>query len=89
MKRIDVQKLSSLQRNPANIRNVCILAHVDHGEHCVLSCALLAYNFYMPILNGAHCVMRFSGHVCLSVLMSLFVIAFGFHRITQVSLPPK
>jgi len=32
MKRTDIQKLVSLQRNPANIRNVCILAHVDHGE---------------------------------------------------------
>jgi len=33
MKRTDVQKLVSLQQNPENVRNVCILAHVDHGEH--------------------------------------------------------
>jgi len=32
MKRTDVKKLVSLQQNPANIRNVCILAHVDHGQ---------------------------------------------------------
>lgn len=26
-----LEKIISLQRNPANIRNLCILAHVDHG----------------------------------------------------------
>lgn len=26
------QHLSELQRNSKNIRNICILAHVDHGE---------------------------------------------------------
>ena len=26
------QRLSELQKNPKNIRNICILAHVDHGE---------------------------------------------------------
>uniref|UniRef100_A0A669BBI7 Elongation factor-like 1 n=1 Tax=Oreochromis niloticus TaxID=8128 RepID=A0A669BBI7_ORENI len=27
-----LEKIISLQRNPANIRNLCILAHVDHGD---------------------------------------------------------
>uniref|UniRef100_A0A667X3G6 Elongation factor-like 1 n=1 Tax=Myripristis murdjan TaxID=586833 RepID=A0A667X3G6_9TELE len=27
-----LEKIIALQRNPANIRNLCILAHVDHGE---------------------------------------------------------
>jgi len=26
------QYLSELQKNPKNIRNICILAHVDHGK---------------------------------------------------------
>ena len=26
------EKLAALQRNAANIRNICMLAHVDHGE---------------------------------------------------------
>lgn len=28
-----LEKLIALQRNPANIRNLCILAHVDHGKY--------------------------------------------------------
>ncbi|GAB0094962.1 Alpha-amylase [Sergentomyia squamirostris] len=31
MKRIDIERLSDLQRR-RNVRNVCILAHVDHGK---------------------------------------------------------
>lgn len=27
-----VDKMSQLQKNTANIRNICVLAHVDHGE---------------------------------------------------------
>lgn len=27
-----LDKIIALQRNPANTRNLCILAHVDHGE---------------------------------------------------------
>lgn len=27
-----LDKIIALQRNPAYIRNLCILAHVDHGE---------------------------------------------------------
>ena len=30
-----MQKLVSLQQNPANVRNVCILAHVDHGVNVI------------------------------------------------------
>lgn len=27
-----VDKTIQLQKNTANIRNICVLAHVDHGE---------------------------------------------------------
>lgn len=27
-----IQKIKELQKNAENIRNVCILAHIDHGK---------------------------------------------------------
>ncbi|XP_059060519.1 elongation factor-like GTPase 1 [Achroia grisella] len=32
MRLVDTRKLSQLQNNPKNIRNICIVAHVDHGK---------------------------------------------------------
>ena len=45
MKRTDIHKLSSLQHNTANIRNLCILAHVDHGQLILANDAVLMGNW--------------------------------------------
>lgn len=41
-----VERLSGLQKFPDNIRNICVLAHVDHGK-TTLSDGLIAHNGFI------------------------------------------
>ena len=41
-----VERLSGLQSRPENIRNICVLAHVDHGK-TTLSDGLIAHNGFI------------------------------------------
>ena len=48
-------RLQALQKHPANIRNICILAHVDHGKHLLIKTpGPLSSSKYLPVF--AHCL---------------------------------
>ncbi|RVE74974.1 hypothetical protein OJAV_G00027200 [Oryzias javanicus] len=47
-----LQKISELQRNPRNIRNLCILAHVDHGKTTLADCLVASNGIISSRLAG-------------------------------------
>ncbi|TGZ83212.1 ribosome biogenesis protein [Ascodesmis nigricans] len=49
---ITAAQISALQRNSSKIRNICILAHVDHGKTSLSDCLLAANGIISPKLAG-------------------------------------
>ncbi|KAF8421095.1 P-loop containing nucleoside triphosphate hydrolase protein [Tirmania nivea] len=49
---ITPQQITSLQKNSENIRNICILAHVDHGKTSLSDCLLATNGIISPKLAG-------------------------------------
>ncbi|XP_071776951.2 elongation factor-like GTPase 1 isoform X1 [Centroberyx gerrardi] len=47
-----LDKIIALQRNPANIRNLCILAHVDHGKTTLADCLVASNGIISSRLAG-------------------------------------
>nr|XP_046243837.1 elongation factor-like GTPase 1 isoform X2 [Scatophagus argus] len=47
-----LDKIVALQRNPANIRNLCILAHVDHGKTTLADCLVASNGIISSRLAG-------------------------------------
>ncbi|XP_049897047.1 elongation factor-like GTPase 1 [Epinephelus moara] len=47
-----LEKIIALQRNPANIRNLCILAHVDHGKTTLADCLVASNGIISSRLAG-------------------------------------
>ncbi|KAM9410199.1 elongation factor-like GTPase 1 [Pholidichthys leucotaenia] len=47
-----LEKIISLQRNPKNIRNLCILAHVDHGKTTLADCLVASNGIISSRLAG-------------------------------------
>uniref|UniRef100_A0A8C5DI30 Elongation factor like GTPase 1 n=1 Tax=Gouania willdenowi TaxID=441366 RepID=A0A8C5DI30_GOUWI len=47
-----VEKIKTLQKNPSNIRNLCILAHVDHGKTTVADCLVASNGIISSRLAG-------------------------------------
>uniref|UniRef100_A0A672YTE5 Elongation factor-like 1 n=1 Tax=Sphaeramia orbicularis TaxID=375764 RepID=A0A672YTE5_9TELE len=47
-----LEKIIALQRNPENIRNLCILAHVDHGKTTLADCLVASNGIISSRLAG-------------------------------------
>ncbi|KAL6112622.1 efl1 [Pungitius sinensis] len=47
-----LDKIRALQRNPRNIRNLCILAHVDHGKTTLADCLVATNGIISSRLAG-------------------------------------
>uniref|UniRef100_A0A8C6S756 Elongation factor-like 1 n=1 Tax=Neogobius melanostomus TaxID=47308 RepID=A0A8C6S756_9GOBI len=47
-----LEKIKVLQKNPANIRNLCILAHVDHGKTTLADCLVASNGIISSRLAG-------------------------------------
>uniref|UniRef100_A0A3B4UIW6 Elongation factor-like 1 n=1 Tax=Seriola dumerili TaxID=41447 RepID=A0A3B4UIW6_SERDU len=47
-----LDKIIELQRNPSNIRNLCILAHVDHGKTTLADCLVASNGIISSRLAG-------------------------------------
>ncbi|KAG8516396.1 Elongation factor-like GTPase 1 [Galemys pyrenaicus] len=52
MVRGGLERTVRLQRNPANIRNICILAHVDHGKTTLADCLISSNGIISSRLAG-------------------------------------
>ncbi|XP_069029009.1 elongation factor-like GTPase 1 isoform X1 [Embiotoca jacksoni] len=52
MRRTSLEKVVLLQKNPANIRNLCILAHVDHGKTTLADCLVASNGIISSRLAG-------------------------------------
>ncbi|KAL1007501.1 hypothetical protein UPYG_G00087640 [Umbra pygmaea] len=47
-----LDQIKALQKNPANIRNLCILAHVDHGKTTLADCLVASNGIISSRLAG-------------------------------------
>ncbi|XP_034944028.1 elongation factor-like GTPase 1 [Chelonus insularis] len=52
MRIVDLEKLKNLQKDPKSIRNICILAHVDHGKTTLADCLVASNGIISTKLAG-------------------------------------
>ncbi|XP_067105576.1 elongation factor-like GTPase 1 [Osmerus mordax] len=52
MGQTSLEKIIALQKNPSNIRNLCILAHVDHGKTTLADCLVASNGIISSRLAG-------------------------------------
>ena len=56
MRSESLEFITQLQKNTSNIRNICILAHVDHGKTTLADCLIASNGIISTRLAGKVCI---------------------------------
>ena len=59
MRSESLEFITQLQKNTSNIRNICILAHVDHGKTTLADCLIASNGIISTRLAGKVCILFF------------------------------
>ena len=59
MRSKSLEFITQLQKNTSNIRNICILAHVDHGKTTLADCLIASNGIISTRLAGKVCIHFF------------------------------
>ena len=59
MRSESLEFITQLQKNTSNIRNICILAHVDHGKTTLADCLIASNGIISTRLAGKVCIYFF------------------------------
>uniref|UniRef100_G3R0K9 Tr-type G domain-containing protein n=1 Tax=Gorilla gorilla gorilla TaxID=9595 RepID=G3R0K9_GORGO len=73
-----LDKMIQLQKNTANIRNICVLAHVDHGKTTLADCLISSNGIISSHLAGK--VSRSTGYFKSNKLFFPFEMGWCIHR---------
>uniref|UniRef100_A0A2K5TWI5 Tr-type G domain-containing protein n=1 Tax=Macaca fascicularis TaxID=9541 RepID=A0A2K5TWI5_MACFA len=74
-----LDKMIHLQKNTANIRNICVLAHVDHGKTTLTDCLISSNGIICSRLAEQSMLSTLSGSSIIAVRCFLSLLFMSSH----------